>query len=222
MDKKINIGIVDDHAMFRQGIRMMVESNTRIAVGLEASNGVDLLELLAKGHELDVILLDLEMPEMDGMETCGKVRELYPELKILILTMHEDPRLIQHMMKQGANGYVLKTAKWEELQKALLQVVEQDYYFSDLVGLAMLSNLKNPNKQTPGIRDAPKLSRREQEVLEQIFQGKSTSQIAETLFISQRTVEGHRSNLLRQLEVKNTAGMIVKALKLKLVSLSDF
>jgi len=116
MDEKISIGIVDDHALFRQGIRMMLESNTQIQVGLEASNGVELLELLAQGQKLNVILLDLEMPKMDGMETCGKVRDLYPELKILILTMHDDPRLIQHLMKQGENGFFLNTAKWEELQ----------------------------------------------------------------------------------------------------------
>ncbi|MDW3648906.1 MAG: response regulator transcription factor [Bacteroidia bacterium] len=221
METSLKIGLVDDHPLFRQGIEMMISSNTDMKVVLQASNGAELLELLERGGEADVILLDLEMPEMDGMETCGKVKALYPEIKILILTMHEDAPLIQHMMKQGANGYVLKSAKWEELQKALLEVAEKDFYFSDLVGLAMLSNLTGNSKPDPSLSTAPKLSRREREVLEEIIKGKSSQEIADSLFISLRTVEGHRSSLLQILGVKNTAGMIVKALKLNLISLSE-
>ncbi|MFK7923069.1 MAG: response regulator [Bacteroidia bacterium] len=220
MSSPIKIALVDDHSLFRQGLRTLMESQSDLAVVLEAGNGQELLDQLTE-VELDVILLDLEMPQMDGMQTCERVKQLYPELKVLILTMHQDARLIQFMLKQGANGYVTKTAKWDELKKAIHQVMEQDYYFSDLVGLAMLQNLKHPRQGVPSIGPKISLTKREKEVLDLIAQGANTPEIAEKLFISQRTVEGHRSNLLKRLEVNNIAGLIIKALKLNLIVLED-
>ena len=221
MKNVIKVGLVDDHQLFREGLRMMIESSPDMEVCLEASNGEELLAKLKEGTIPEVILLDLEMPNMDGMKTSEQLHAFFPEIKFLILTMHEDSRLIQHMMKQGANGYVLKTAKWEELRQAIEQVIAKDYYFSDLVGLAMLKNLHQPRKSKPQIHDSFHLSKREYEVLELICKGHTTTEIGELLFISPRTVEGHRTNLLKRLEVKNTAGLIIKALKNNLLSLSQ-
>lgn len=221
MQKLVKVGLVDDHPLFRQGLRLMIENSGNLEVVLEASNGVELFQILETENTFpDVILLDMEMPQMDGMQSCEKLKQDYPQIKVLILTMHQDARLIQAMMKQGANGYILKTTKWNELQKALLEVVQKDYYFSDLVSLAMLQNLQTPKKIKPSIGNSFSLSQREQEVLELIVKGKSTPEIAEILYLSQRTIEGHRSNLLKRLEVKNMAGLIVKAIKLELVPLS--
>ncbi|MEL6590117.1 MAG: response regulator transcription factor [Bacteroidota bacterium] len=222
MTAKIHVALVDDHPLFRQGLQNLMQASGEIEVVMQASNGQELLDQLAT-HDgpLDVILLDLEMPEMDGMKTCQNLREQYPNIKILVLTMHQDARLIQYMLKQGANGYVLKTAKWDELKTAVQKVLENDYYFSDLVGLAMLQNLKYPRQGVPSIGPKISLTKREQEVLDYIVRGISTPEIAEKLFISKRTVEGHRHNLLKRLEVNNTAGLVVKALKLNLVSLAD-
>ncbi len=220
MNSKIKIGLVDDHPLFRQGLRTLMEAQTDMEVTLEAANGQELLDQLAETLP-DVILLDLEMPQMDGMKTCERVKQSYPEIKILILTMHQDARLIQFMLKQGANGYVTKTAKWDELQTAIYKVMEQDYYFSDLVGLAMLQNIKHPRIGVPSIGPKISLTKREKEVLDLIARGHNTPEIAEKLFISQRTVEGHRSNLLKRLDVNNIAGLIIKALKLNLIVLED-
>lgn len=221
MDKNIRVALVDDHPLFREGMQTMINSYPNMEVVLEASHGEELLAKLEAGIQVQVILLDLEMPQMDGMQTCEALRQRYPEVKILILTMHKEVRLIQYLMKLGANGYILKTAKWEEVQKGLREVVEKGYYFSDLVGLAMLQNIQGPNKGKPVIGQGITLTAREKEVLELICQGKNTPEIAELLFISKRTVEGHRANLLARLEVKNTAGMIVKALKEGIVSLEE-
>ncbi|MEL7531236.1 MAG: response regulator transcription factor [Bacteroidota bacterium] len=220
MSSPIKIGLVDDHPLFRQGLRTLMQTQADMEVVLEAANGQELLEMLAD-IPTDVILLDLEMPQMDGMQACERVRALYPELKVLILTMHQDARLIQFMLKQGANGYVTKTAKWDELQTAIRKVMKQDYYFSDLVGLAMLQNIKHPRMGVPSIGPKISLTKRETEVLDLIARGHNTPEIAEKLFISQRTVEGHRSNLLKRLDVNNIAGLIIKALKLNLIVLED-
>ncbi|MEL6675981.1 MAG: response regulator transcription factor [Bacteroidota bacterium] len=218
----IKVALVDDHALFREGVRLMLEDAAGLTFAFEAANGREMMEFLEAGRLPEVILLDLEMPEMDGMESCELVKSKFPGIKILILTMHRDAQLIQHMMKMGANGYLLKSARWEEVERAIFQVQQKDFYFSDLVGLSMIQALQNP-VETPPASPGPtiRISRREQEVLELIFAGNNTPEIAETLFISQRTVEGHRSNLLKRLEARNMADLIVKGLQHRLISLPE-
>ena len=220
----IHIALVDDHKMFREGLKLIIEQQEDIKVVLEAENGQGLLDALKLQGDIqpDIVLLDLEMPGLNGIKTCEILHREYPEIKVLILSMHQDARLIQNLMKIGAHGYVLKTSQWDELDAGLRQIMDKGYYFSDLVGLAMLNKIKGPPASSiNAFTLIPEISKREKEVLQLICKGYSTAEIADQLFISKRTVEGHRASLLRQLEVKNTAGLIIRSLKLQLISLEE-
>lgn len=211
--KNINIGIADDHRLFREGIRMIVSEMPGIALCLEATDGEELLDQLAT-TSVDIVLLDLEMKKINGIETLKKIRGQYPDVKVIILSMHTEPGMINHLMKLGANGYLVKDTQKDELEKAIHEVSNKGTYFNEYVSSSLLMGLKNGNaKPTLTIQ----LSVREKEVLSLICAELTTQEIAEKLFISQRTVEGHRKNLCAKLDVKNTAGLVKKAIALKFI-----
>ena len=144
----IKYTIADDHKIFRQGLRYALADDHKLKLVGEAENGVELLQLLEK-QKTDVVLLDIKMPEMDGIETTMKLQERYPEVKILILTTHEEENFIIHLLELGANGYLLKNAEPDEIKNAIHYVFENDYYFNDLVSNAMLRIL---HTKTNGIQ----------------------------------------------------------------------
>ncbi len=208
----IHVAIIDDHKLFREGISFLVNQMNGISMTLEASRYDDLLEGLS--HQImDVLLLDLDMPERDGLEVLEGVRKQYPELKVVILTMHDDPKMMAYLMEMGANSYLLKDCSAEELEKAIRAVIEEGYYFGGQLAQAMIGGLQKPTVKKPRLKDSETVTARELEVLQLICQEFTAREIAEKLYISQRTVEGHRKNLLEKLGVKNTAGLIVKAIK---------
>lgn len=208
----IKIAIADDHKLFREGLRFLVDNMEGVEVIIEAANGKELLAspLLA---EADILLLDLDMPEMDGLEALKQLRPTRPDLGIIILTMHSDTKMIAYLMELGANSYLLKDTSPDEFHKAIFSVKKEGFYFSQMVSQAMLNGLKGNSRKKPGLNNQEELTSREVEVLELICQEFTAKEIAEKLFISHRTVEGHRKNLIEKLGVKNTAGLIVKAIK---------
>lgn len=212
MDKKISVVITDDHNLFRKGLNALLSDFSFVGEINEAGNGKELLDLL---HELeekpDLILLDLNMPVMDGEEVLPKIKELYPDIKIVILSMEDDIQMVSFLIDQGINGYLLKNADPDELELALKKVLKNDFYFSSSLSGAVLSNLKSITNNTD--EKTPQLTSREEEVLKLICEELTASEIGEKLSISARTVEGYKRKLLEKTGTKNMAGLVVFAIK---------
>lgn len=210
--KKINVIITDDHKLFRKGIIALLEDFDFIGETKEASNGAELIDLLAKMKVLpDVILLDLRMPVMDGVEAHKQIRKLYPEIKVIILTMEDDEQYILHLISGGVNGYLLKNADPDEMERAILKVVENGYYFSENISTLVVKGIvkKDVSEALP-IAD---FNERELQILELICKEFTAAEIAEELNLSVRTVEGYRQKLVDKAGVKNVAGLVIFAVK---------
>jgi DNA-binding NarL/FixJ family response regulator len=215
---KINIAIADDHKLFRKGIMALLSDFNFIGEVNEAANGAELLELLKNIEILpNVILLDLRMPVMDGVETQQKIRNLYPDIKVIILTMEDDEQFISHLISEGVNGYLLKNADPDEMEKAILKVIEKGYYFSDDISTLVIENLNKKGKKE--VIFNPDFSERELKTLEMICKEYSNGEIAEALNVSIRTAEGYRLKLVEKAGAKNIAGLVVLALKYNWISL---
>ncbi len=204
--------IADDHKIFRQGLKMILADDHKIRCTGEAAHGKELLGLLEQ-TQADVILLDLKMPEMDGLEVLREIRGRYEDLKVIVLTMFDDEHFILHMMEAGANGYLLKNAEPAEIKNAIHAAVENGYYFNDLVNTVMLKKIVEQNKRTPKFKEEIRLNEKETEILKLICQEHTAAEIGKKVFLSTRTVEGIRSVLLEKIGVRNTAGLVMYAVK---------
>lgn len=212
MKDKINIVITDDHKLFRKGMVALVEDFEFIGEITEAGNGAELLGLLAGMKQLpDVILLDLKMPVMDGVEAYEKIRQLYPEMKVIILTMEDDEQYILHLISEGVNGYLLKNADPEEVENAIIKVMEKGLCFPEDISDVVIKNLSK--KEKPEVVFNPGFTEREQEVLTLICKQYTAAEIADKMMVSVRTAEGYRQKLLEKSRTKNTVGLIINALK---------
>ncbi len=209
---KIKVALVDDHALFREGIRLILSSMPGIELVAEADRGSKMLDLIPTTIP-DVLLLDLDMPDMSGMELFEQIRKQKFDVKILVLTMHKEDRMISYLMEIGANGYLLKDCGSQQLEEAIKTVQEKGVYYTDRVSDAMRSGLMKKVKHPPKIGQEVILSKREQQVLELIAEGLSNKEIGDRLFISARTVDGHRTNLLAKFGVNNTAKLLMKAVR---------
>jgi DNA-binding NarL/FixJ family response regulator len=210
----IKVLIADDHKIIRVGLRGILEREEDILVSGEAENSEEVMRVLEE-NPAEVILMDIDLGETDGIITTRKVKQLYPAIHVLGLTMHEEPTYIIKMLEAGASGYVLKNAGRDELLTAIHTVAKGDSYFSQKVSATLLQAItrqkENPDAPKKPIGPTP-LSDREIEVLRLIAQEFSNGEIAEKLFISIRTVDTHRRNLLEKLQVKNTVGLVKYAL----------
>lgn len=214
---QINIGVTDDQTLFRKGMMSLLENYIGFNVLWEASNGLEAIKQL-KQHpkETDIMLLDLNMPEMDGMEAMKRVREDFPDQKVIILSIHEEERFIIKLIELGANSYLMKSASPEEVEKTIRITTDKGFYFNDRISKILFDNVSGVRKRTSLTTD---FTKREQEVLQFICEEFSTKDIAKKLFISERTVEGHRNNLILKTNVKNTAGLVIYAVKNNLINL---
>jgi len=216
-NREINIVITDDHKLFSKGIASLLEDFDFIGNIYEAGTGLELLNLLEQAEPMpDIALLDLQMPEMDGMEATIKVKEKYPNLKIIILTMQDDEQIILHMIQLGVNGYLMKNADPDELENAIKNVIAKDLYFPEDISRLVYSSLSG--KKSNALKDTS-LTNREVDVLELICKEYTANEIAEELNIGRRTVEGYRKNLLEKTGSKNMAGLVVYAFKNELVKI---
>lgn len=206
--------IVDDHAIFRQGLIIMLNKFNNVKVIGEAENGEEFIESIDK-YNPDIVFLDIKMPKMDGIEAAQKAFEKKPALKIIVMTMFEEPAYFNKMVEIGVHGFLLKNAEMMEIRKAITRIKEGDTYFSE----DLLKKLEKSSDQIAA-QPAIKFSKREKEVLDYLCMGLSNHEIAQKLFISPRTVDGHRANLLNKTESKNTVSLVLYAVKNKLVELS--
>jgi len=209
--QKIQVAVADDHQLFREGLSTIINFHPKFDIIIEANDGLDLIRKM-ENQPPDVVLLDLKMPKMDGIEAVEHIKVKHPAVKIIILTMHHQEDFIIHMLKLGVNAYLFKNTSSQEVCKAIEAVMLRDYYFDDHISQTMLRGLKKKNVSRPKMDDEVKLTPREVEILELICKEYTTSEIAGKLFISTRTVETHRKNLLEKLGVKNTVGLVVKAI----------
>ncbi len=214
---KINIAIADDYKIFREGVKKCISGDKALHVILEADNGEDLIN--GFGDPLpDVIIMDLKMPIMDGMEATQIIRKKHPSIKVLVVTMYDDDKFIIHLMEIGANGYLLKNAEPDEIRKAIYSVYENGYYFNDLVNKALLKKLVIKANLKPSFKQDVDLTEREMEVLKMICEEKTATEIAKEIFLSPRSVEGIRQRLIDKIGVRNTAGLVMFAVKNQLVN----
>lgn len=204
--------IADDHKIFRQGVKLSLADDTRLKCIGEADNGKELIHLL-KEQEVDVVILDLKMPVMDGMEAIKVIRQTDKEVKIIILTMYDDENFMLKLMGEEANGYLVKNAEPEEIRTAIYSVYENGYYFNDTVSAAMLKSVANKNSKMHSFKNEPQLSDKEREVLQLICKEHTNIEIGKMIFLSPRTIEGIRSALLEKIGVRNTAGLVLYAVK---------
>ncbi len=207
--------LVDDHTLFRNGLKILLNNLKGYRVVGEASNGKEFLALLETVTP-DLVLLDIEMPVMDGIDAAELAMQRYPLLKIITLSMYGEEDYYYKMVNAGVKGFVLKNSDIKEVKAALETVFEGGSYFSSELLENLVNNLKTIKKDKESHTD---LSDRELEILVLICQGYSNQEIADQLFISKRTVDKHRANILEKSESKNTAQLVVYAIKNKLVEL---
>lgn len=222
MIKTIKIIIVDDEILFRKGISFLLGRETNIEIIFEAANGDELISFLRnnKSNHPDIIIMDLKMPIINGVEATKIIHAEFPELKIIALTSYNSKSFVANMIDVGAVSYVIKNATPQELMKTINEVSKKGFYYTDYVMKIIQADLLT-NKKTKSNFDSNFLSPREIEVLKLICTQKSTVEIAEQLFISPRTVEGHRNNLLLKTDSRNIAGLVVYAVQNDFIMLNE-
>ena len=206
--EKIRVIIADDHQLFRNGLKILLNAFPEFEVTAEASNGEEFLKIL-KNTEADVALMDINMPEMDGIEATRKGLKICPEINIIALSMYGEEEYYYKMVDAGAKGFLLKDSDISEVKEAILTVRKGGNYFSQELLYHVIQKIKYREHESKSAN----LSKREKEILFKICEGLSNQEIAEALFISKRTVDKHRANLLGKTNSKNTAGLVVFAVK---------
>jgi DNA-binding NarL/FixJ family response regulator len=201
------IFLVDDHTIVRDGLRALLANEPEIEVVGEAGNGQELLERLPT-TPADVVLLDANMPVLDGLATTLRLRVEFPQVRVLILSMLAHERYIGQLFDAGASGYVLKSAEKSEILVAIQTVIAGRQFLCSDLGLNMLRKVLAKDDEPEEATKASRLSRRESEVLQLLAEGLTTNEIAEKLFTSKRTIETHRQNILEKTQTKNTAALI--------------
>ncbi|HJP63683.1 MAG TPA: response regulator transcription factor [Mucilaginibacter sp.] len=214
--KPINLAIADDHKIFRNGLKATLEDCADFNLIIEASNGKELIGQLAT-RTPDVILMDIKMPEMDGMQTTAHIHQNFKDIKVLALSMHNEDKYIVDMMKAGASGYLLKNAEPEEIIEAIGTVYHKGFYFNEHLSVTLIKQLVGPGQADAGQQNI-ELNDREVEVLKLVCQEYSNQEIADKIFLSVRTVEGYRARLFEKTGSKNLVGLVIFAIKRGIIS----
>jgi len=217
-NEPISVIIADDHVLYRAGVKTSLSAKKDIKVIAEADNGMHLLNII-KNIQPDVILLDIQMPIMDGIATLPEIKKLCPQTKVIMLTFMEDNSMITKLMELGANSYLAKTSDSEIIYEAIKTCVAQEYYFNSMTNKALLTNLKQRNIAPPQQMLQPEavLNDKETTILRLMCEEKSTKEIADIVELSPRTVEAIRDKLKVKTGAKSTAGLIMYAVKHKII-----
>ena len=213
---KIKVLVVDDHQLFREGIVTLLFSAENIEVVAQAEDGLDAIEK-AKHYKPDVVLLDITMPRMNGIEATKKLKSLMPGIKIVSLSMHSEKQYVKGVLEAGADGYLLKNCTYRQLTDAIQSVYDGKKYLSEDITEMVINGYLAPSSSE--ISDFEKLSTREKEIFLLFTEGKSTREIGDLLFISVKTVNTHKQNILEKLELKSNADIVKYALKNGLINL---
>ncbi len=208
----IKVIICDDHALFRSGVRIALSHHKDVEIIAEAENGQQLLNVL-KAFEPDVILLDITMPIMSGIDTLPEVKRLYPDLRVIMLTMHNDHGMIAKLMEMGANSYLTKDSDSETIHEAIVTCYKNEYYFNSLTNMALIDGLKTKRNSDNGLNIDAQLSEKETHILKLMCEEKSTKEIADMVDLSPRTVEAIRDKLRAKTGAKSMAGLVLFAVK---------
>jgi two-component system, NarL family, response regulator DegU len=212
----IKIAIADDHQLFRQGMVMLLKTVADFEVVFEAANGQEIIDAIPTAQP-QVILMDLQMPVMDGIRATEHIKKNMAEhnAKIIVVSNHDEDQFVAHLMELGANGYLLKDADFDEVEKAIRTVAVEDYYYGPFLNKVMMGRItKKPIKrETTTLNVTTLLSERELEILQHICEGFTNTEIADRLFLSNRTVEGHRNRLMEKTGTKNTAGLVAYSVR---------
>jgi len=216
MNNPIKVVIADDHVLFRAGVKTALSLHKDIKMIAEADNGMQLLTVL-KHIQPDVILLDIQMPVMDGISTLPEIKKLYPEIKVIMLTMHNDHSMISKLMELGANSYLTKNSDSEVIYEAIKTVHEQEYFFNQLTNIALIDGLRVKRQAEAALPMDAKLNDKEIAILRMICEEKSTKEIADLVELSPRTVEAIRDKLKVKTGAKSLAGLVMYAVKSGLI-----
>lgn len=218
----INIAIADDEELFRKGMRFLLEKEANFNISFEAENGKKLIGFLSTTNKVpDIILMDLKMPEMNGIETTKFIHKAYPNIKIIALTSYGGKSFITNMIDVGASSYLLKNTSPKTVIHTIKKVYEKGFYYNDNVLKIIHENLNSSSgKRIKTDLEQKLLSKREIDILELICEQYTTVEIADKLCISARTVEGHRTNLLLKTQSKNVAGLVIYGIQKKLIEIT--
>lgn len=213
-DPIIRIMIVDDHEIFRSGLKMVINKLGYAKVVAEAADGIELLEVL-ETEETDLILMDIEMPVMNGVEATRRVLEKYPHIKVIALTMYKEDAYIQSMIESGVKGFLIKNIRKDVLDRAIQAVYNGKTYYSEELWDYFTKSITKEDKQG----DTNSYTKREMEVLALLAEGLSNKEIADRMFVSERTIVGHKSNLMAKTNTKNTVSLLAFAIRNGLIEI---
>lgn len=213
-EELIRVGIVDDQALFRKGLISLLEEYDHLDIVLEAGNGKEFFQGLRRCREElpHLIILDVQMPEMDGIETLIKLTNDYPNINVLMLTMHNESEMIFHLVDKGAKGFLLKDTAIETVVRAIESIMNSGFYFPDSISKSLVRGLVI-NQKTKAAHESTNLSERETEIIRLICKECSSQEIAEKLSISLNTVNKHRESIFQKINAKNVVGVVMYALK---------
>ncbi|MBW2309245.1 MAG: response regulator transcription factor [Deltaproteobacteria bacterium] len=213
---EIRVLVADDHSIVREGLRQLLSSQPDMEIVGEAKDGQEALQM-ARSLRPDVTLIDIAMPRLNGIEAVRLIKEAMPESQIVVLSMHKKEAFVHEVLASGALGYVLKASNSSDVLEAIRAANRGEYFLCSQIEADVISTYLKSGKQKPAVRGYDLLSEREQQVFRLVVEGHSTGQIADLLFLSPKTVEKHRSNIMRKLGVNDVLGMVKYAVKIGLV-----
>ena len=217
-DHLIKIAIADDHKIFRDGIKMALAGKENLKMLWEAEDGKDMMHKIAI-KKPEVLLMDIRMPEIDGINAIQLIRKEYEDIKIIVLTMYDDQQMISKMMEMGANAYLTKTTDPEEIYEAILTCMNDDFYFNELVNKAVMGKLmqKKNVRQHYGSNTPVHFNEKELKILQLLAEDKTTEEISKIIFLSPRTIETIRQNMKTKVDAKTIGGLIMYGMRNKLI-----
>lgn len=215
---QIKVAIADDHKIFRDGIRMALSTKNYLKIIWEAEDGKDLMHKI-KIKKPDVLLMDIRMPEIDGVNAILLLRNEYEDVKIIVLTMYDDQEMISKMMEMGANAYLTKTTDPEEIYNAILTCMSDEFYFNELVNKAVLMRIQHRNKTSKNFNPSATIfNEKELKILKLISEDKTTEEISKEIYLSPRTIETIRQNMKSKAGVKTIGGLVMFGIKNKMLN----